>query len=101
MTKQDDAIPKIAIVTGGSRGIGRNTVESLARRGVHSIFTYHSHSADAETVVAEVEDAGAKAVALHLDTGDIASFDAFVDSAKDALGKLGATRFRLFSQQRW
>ena len=95
MTKQDDAIPniKIAIVTGGSRGIGRNTVESLARHGVHSIFTYHSHSADAEAVVAEVEDAGAKAVALHLDTGDIASFDAFVDSAKDALGKLGATRF--------
>jgi len=95
MTKQDNAIPniKIAIVTGGSRGIGRNTVESLARRGVHSIFTYHSHGADAEAVVAEVEDAGAKAVALHLDTGDIGSFDAFVDSAKDALGKLGATRF--------
>src|SRR5208282_366393 len=84
---------KIAIVTGGSRGIGRNTVESLARRGVHSIFTYHSHSADAEAVVAEVENAGAKAVALKLDTGDIASFDAFVDSVKDALGKLEATHF--------
>jgi NAD(P)-dependent dehydrogenase (short-subunit alcohol dehydrogenase family) len=85
--------PKIALVTGGSRGIGRNTVESLAKRGVHTIFTYHSHSADAETVVAEVKDAGAKAVPLHLDAGDVASFDAFVDSVKDALAKLGAARF--------
>ena len=65
---------KIAIVTGGSRGIGRNTVESLARRGVDSIFTYHSHDKDAETVVAEVGAVGAKAVALRLDTGKIASF---------------------------
>jgi NAD(P)-dependent dehydrogenase (short-subunit alcohol dehydrogenase family) len=84
---------KIAIVTGGSRGIGRNTVESLVRRGVHTIFTYHSHRADAEKVVAEVKDAVAKAVALQLDTGDTASFDAFVDSAKDALAQLGAARF--------
>ena len=82
---------KIAIVTGGSRGIGRNIVESLARRGVDTIFAYHTHAADAETVVAEA--AAAKAVALQLDTGDVASFDAFVSSAKDALAKLGAARF--------
>ena len=85
--------PKLALVTGGSRGIGRNTVVSLAKRGVHTIFTYHSHSADAETVVAEVKDAGAKVVPLHLDAGDVASFDAFVDSVKDALANLGAARF--------
>lgn len=82
---------KIAIVTGGSRGIGRNIVESLARRGVDTIFTYHTHAADAETVIAEA--AAAKAVALQLDTGDVASFDAFVGSVKDALAKLGAARF--------
>jgi NAD(P)-dependent dehydrogenase (short-subunit alcohol dehydrogenase family) len=82
---------KIAIVTGGSRGIGRNIVESLARRGVDTIFTYHTHAADAETVVAEA--AAAKAVALQLDTGDVATFDAFVGSVKDALANLGATRF--------
>ena len=82
---------KIAIVTGGSRGIGRNIVESLARRGLDTIFTYHTHAADAETVIAEATDA--KAVALQLDTGDVASFDAFVGSVKDALAKLGATRF--------
>jgi NAD(P)-dependent dehydrogenase (short-subunit alcohol dehydrogenase family) len=84
---------KIAIVTGGSRGIGRNTVESLARRGVDSIFTYHSHDKDAEAVVAEVGAAGAKAIALQLDTGKIASFDAFVESVKDALTRFGADRF--------
>jgi NAD(P)-dependent dehydrogenase (short-subunit alcohol dehydrogenase family) len=84
---------KIAIVTGGSRGIGRNAVESLVRRGVHTIFTYQSHSSDADAVVAESKGAGAKALALQLDTGDIASFDAFVESVKGALGKLEAMRF--------
>src|SRR3984885_7906230 len=84
---------KIAIVTGGSRGIGRNTVESLARRGVNTIFTYHTHGTDAEAVVCAVNDAGSEAVALQLDAGNIASFDAFVESVKDALSKLGATRF--------
>ena len=39
---------KIAIVTGGSRGIGRNTVVSLAKRHVDSIFTFNTHSEDAE-----------------------------------------------------
>src|SRR6202051_4726915 len=83
---------KIALVTGGSRGIGRNTVVSLAKRGVHTIFTYHSHSTDAEAVVAAV-DAGAQGIALQLDAGNVSSFDAFVESVKDALAKLGATRF--------
>src|SRR5580658_2896263 len=84
---------KIAIVTGGSRGIGRSTVESLAKRGVNAIFTYHTHGTDAEAVVAAAKDAGAEAVDLQLDAGNIASFDAFVESVKDALSKLGATRF--------
>lgn len=92
-SKQQVELGKIAIVTGGSRGIGRSIVLSLAKRGVRSIFTYHSHGADAEAVVAMVRDAGAEAVALQLDAGDIASFDAFVENVKDALDKLGATRF--------
>ena len=87
------SVPKIALVTGGSRGIGRNTVVSLAKRGVHTIFTYHSHSADADAVVAAVRDAGAQAIALELDASAVASFDAFVESVKDALANLGATRF--------
>src|ERR1700729_3165820 len=84
---------KVAIVTGGSRGIGRSTVESLAKRGVNTIFTFHTHGTDAEAVVGAVNDAGSEAVALQLDAGNIASFDAFVESVKDALSKLGAARF--------
>lgn len=84
---------KIAIVTGGSRGIGRNTVVSLARRGVHVIFTYFSRPADAEAVVAEAKGAGAEAIALELDAGNVASFDGFVERVKAALAKLGAERF--------
>lgn len=84
---------KIAIVTGGSRGIGRNSVESLARRGIDCILTYYSHRADAEAVVAEAKRAGAKAIPLQLDAGAIASFDAFVDRVKGALAELGAARF--------
>src|SRR6202167_4044309 len=94
MMKTNAITPKkIAIVTGGSRGIGRSTVESLAKRGVNTIFTFHTHGTDAEAVVGAVNDAGSEAVALQLDAGNIASFDAFVESVKDALSNLGATRF--------
>jgi NAD(P)-dependent dehydrogenase (short-subunit alcohol dehydrogenase family) len=95
MPIQTDAISltKVAIVTGGGRVIGRNTVESLGKRGVNTIFTWHSRGADADAVVAAVKDAGAEAIALQLDTGNIASFDGFVESVKGALSKFGATRF--------
>ena len=53
---------KIAIVTGGSRGLGRNTVLSLANRGIDSIFTYNSNQAEAETVVSLVAEAGRRAL---------------------------------------
>jgi NAD(P)-dependent dehydrogenase (short-subunit alcohol dehydrogenase family) len=84
---------KIAIVTGGSRGLGRNTVLSLARRGVDSIFTYNSNKAEAEKVVGLVEEAGRKATALQLDTGNVAAFDPFVRSVSQALAESGAERF--------
>jgi NAD(P)-dependent dehydrogenase (short-subunit alcohol dehydrogenase family) len=83
---------KIAIVTGGSRGLGRNTVLSLAKRGIDSIFTYHSNQAEAEKVVSLVAQAGRKAIALPLDTGKVSAFDPFVHSARKALGELGAER---------
>ena len=84
---------KVAIVTGGSRGLGRHTVLSLASRGVHSIFTYHSNRAEAENVVAAVTEAGAKAIALQLDAGKVSTFDAFVQSVQKSLATLGAERF--------
>ena len=84
---------KIAIVTGGSRGLGRNTVVNLAKRGVNSIFTYNSNRAEAERVVAAASEAGAKAIALQLDTGNVSSFDAFVQSVRTALAGFGVERF--------
>jgi len=84
---------KIALVTGGSRGVGRSTVLSLAERGVDSIFTYNSNQTEAEKVVGLVSKAGQKAIALQLDTGKVATFDAFVQNAQAALKSLGVTHF--------
>ncbi len=61
----EDSAAKIAIVTGGSRGLGRDTVLNLAKRGVDSIFTYHSNRAEAEKVVATAAESGRKAGRLH------------------------------------
>ena len=83
----------IAIVTGGSRGIGSNTVISLAERGVDSILTYNARRDAAEEVVAAVHEAGARAIALQLDTGDLRAVDGFVENVRNALAQLGAERF--------
>jgi NAD(P)-dependent dehydrogenase (short-subunit alcohol dehydrogenase family) len=84
---------RVAIITGGSRGLGRNTVINLAKRGVHSIFTYNSNRAEADKVVSTVREAGAKAIALQLDAGNISTFDTFVQSVRKALVQLGTERF--------
>lgn len=84
---------KIAIVTGGSRGLGRNAVLSLARRGVRSIFTYHQNQAEAEKAMALAAEAGAPAVALRLDVSRAATFGDFAKAVEEALGKWGAARF--------
>ncbi len=94
MPTEETVLPnKIAIVTGGSRGLGRNTVLSLAKRGVHSIFTYNSNRAEAEAVIGAVGELGAKAIALQLDTGKVHAFDPFVQNLQQALVNLGAERF--------
>src|SRR5208283_490158 len=84
---------KVAIVTGGSRGLGRDTVLSLAKRGVNAILTYHANRPEADKVVAAGSEARAKAVALRLDTSDVRSFDAFVQSVRSSLAGFGAERF--------
>ena len=83
----------IAIVTGGSRGLGRSTLLSLAKRGVHSILTYQSNRAEAEKVVALAREAGVKATALQLDTGNIREFDELVASVRKTLQSWAAERF--------
>ena len=62
---------KIAIVTGSSRGLGRNTALNIARQGSDVVVTYHSQADAALAVVAEVEALGRKAVALQLDAGNV------------------------------
>ncbi|HZR36050.1 MAG TPA: SDR family oxidoreductase [Nevskia sp.] len=86
----------IALVTGGSRGLGRNTVLKLAEKGSDVIFTYHSNRQEADAVVALVEKAGRRAVALQLDAGDIRSFDGFVRQVGEALQRsFKAERFQV------
>lgn len=84
---------RIALVTGGSRGIGRSTVLHLAAQGVDSLFTYRENQAEAEKVIAAIREQGRQAIALQLDTGVSSSFDAFVPKAKAAIAQLGADRF--------
>ena len=76
---------KIALVTGGSRGLGKNSALHLAKKGIDVIITYRSKKAEAEAVVAEIEKAGRKAAALQLDTGIVKSFDAFIEQLKAIL----------------
>ena len=76
---------KIAIITGGSRGLGKSTAINLAERGVHCIITYLSKQVEAERVVAEIQQTGQAGVALQLDTGDINSFKDFSKRVKTEL----------------
>lgn len=83
----------IALVTGGSRGLGRSTVGALSRRGVSLILTYKSNRAAADEVVSGVEQAGARAVALQLDTGETSAFPGFADEVRRVLANWGVQRF--------
>jgi len=83
----------IALVTGGSRGLGRSTVKALAHRGVSSILTYNSNRAAADEVVATAQQSGVRAVALQLDTGDTRRFDDFTGEVRRVLAEWGVERF--------
>lgn len=76
---------KIAIVTGASRGLGRNTAVNIARKGGDVIVTYQSRADDAQAVVAEIQAMGRKAVALQLDTGVVADFAGFAERLRATL----------------
>ncbi|MEC5384973.1 SDR family oxidoreductase [Uliginosibacterium sp. H3] len=76
---------KIAIVTGGSRGLGKNTALQLARKGVDVILTYRSKQAEADAVVAEIAALGGRGVALQLDVADSKSFADFASIVKRSL----------------
>lgn len=76
---------KIALVTGGSRGLGKNMALALAKKNNHVMITYNNQKEEAEAVVAEIEKLGQKAAALQLNTGDIKSFDGFVTNITHTL----------------
>ena len=80
---------KIALVTGGSRGLGRNAALKLAARGVAVVLTYQANQAAAEAVVAEIDAAGGQAAAIQLDVALSSSFPAFSEQLRQLL------------QQRW
>lgn len=73
---------KIALITGGSRGLGRNTALQLAKGGTDIVLTYLSREAEAQEVVAEITKMGRKAIALQLDTSKISGFPDFVETLK-------------------
>ncbi len=76
---------KIALITGGSRGLGKNTALAMAKQGMDVVLTYQSKQAAAQEVVNEITALGRKAVALQLDVSQVKTFDAFASSLKQAL----------------
>ncbi|MBK1441903.1 SDR family oxidoreductase [Parapedobacter sp. ISTM3] len=85
---------KIALVTGGSRGLGKNMALKLAAKGIDVVLTYNRNQIEAEKVVAAVEAAGQRAVALQLDTADTKGFDAFIMRLGNVLQEVfGTARF--------
>ncbi|WP_454720403.1 MULTISPECIES: SDR family NAD(P)-dependent oxidoreductase [Cupriavidus] len=76
---------RITVVTGASRGLGRNTALNIARQGGDVIITYQSKAEDAKAVVAEIEAMGRKALAFQLDAGDTAAFAPFAEQLRHAL----------------
>jgi len=78
---------KIAIITGGSRGLGKSAALRLAQTGVDVILTYRSQQVEAAAVVAEIQAMGRRALALPLDVGDSSSFAQFTAQVQQTLEK--------------
>ena len=83
-----DLTSKVAFVTGGSRGIGRATVEALAEHGAHVVFTYAINAGEAESVSNHVRERGGTAEAVQLDVRDTANSEAVIAAVAKRLGRL-------------
>ena len=84
---------KIALVTGGSRGLGKNMAIALAKKGLDVVITYNTNKEAAENVVSEIQRLGKKATAFQLDTSDITKFDSFLKILGEWLTKDGRGKF--------
>ncbi|QDW23801.1 SDR family NAD(P)-dependent oxidoreductase [Pedobacter sp. KBS0701] len=76
---------KIALVTGGSRGLGKNAALKIAAKGMGVIVTYQSKKEEAEDTVNEIKALGVPAAAIQLNVGDSKTFDAFFTAVKSVL----------------
>lgn len=76
---------KIALVTGGSRGLGKNMAIAIAKKGIDVIITYNSKKEEADSVVKEIESLGQKAAALQLNVADSGTFNPFFNSVAETL----------------
>lgn len=76
---------KIALITGGSRGLGRNMALRVAEKGIDVVITYHSRRDEADAVVAAIEKSGGKAAALQLDSSNVKGFPDFFSRLKTVL----------------
>lgn len=83
----------IALITGGSRGLGRATVEALASRGIGAILTYQGNREAAEAVMAHARQLGVKAAILRLDMTESGSFAAFAADVARILEGWGTSQF--------
>ncbi len=85
MTKTNNFSTPIALITGGSRGLGKSAALHLAQQGVDIVFTYQQQKEAAQALVEEIQQIGRKAVALQLDVGNIASFPSFIQNLREVL----------------
>ena len=76
---------KIALITGASRGLGRNAALNIARKGSDVIITYQSREEDARAVVSEIVAMGRRAIALQLDVSDVSAFKPFAEHLRTSL----------------
>ncbi|HSD05889.1 SDR family NAD(P)-dependent oxidoreductase [Flavobacterium sp.] len=85
---------KIALITGGSRGLGKNSAIALAKKGIDVVLTYNTNKEEADKVVSEIESLGRKAFALQLNTSDTKNFDDFINKVTAHLKeKTGSPNF--------
>ena len=76
---------KIALVTGGSRGLGKNMALKIAKKGIDVVLTYHSKQEEANEVVQQIKASGVNAASLSLDTSQVSTLDDFVTSLTEVL----------------